>query len=841
MSHPRPTSTTLILCLALIALLVPSQGRSSAIYLTAKSSSPWNGDCSAEEPICTKAAPCSINTSTKPINASTTLCEVVFLPGNYLSAPQTLTGGQNLTNLKVTFSEGTVDSLHLNITSPSLELNSTGASLLQNSVITLTMGSVNSVEMLKLDTVNTVFNFNEAGTVASNITLNITESTFVTKKQGTLLAEATGGSIFNFHRSATPSPSSSIQMILISKSAASLSLQSGLVESSLPITRIRLMATNISSARHLLSTSYPSPTNIQLLNGTHVDELLKVFDGPSISTFDSRNASSLDLHLSSISSSHLSNPSQPLGSIIDNACVDLKVAQSNISGMSIGCNNLTSTSRFHRCNFYSIYSTFLDNALCFIGAPKSTSVPKFRSTLISVRSPSPAVQTLFQGVRPNATDLELLNDGSSRRHGVFKFRGTVAFSALSKLMTNDMDIQGKVTIMTLQLRGYVHLTHGSVLDGVTELGAPRWIFRSPLSFVGDANAHEYASIIDLRHYSSLRVIVGGPVSLHREPLIKFQNGVFLSVSNALALLNSTLIDWNTNRTGGIEPAEGAVYDVFETVAAADGSENGRVATKQSSSPYSFSAWLTPKDASHKLWLASIGLLSSFPPYAVPSVASTPSNSTPAVPSILPPNSSGTPSNDELGCDGLMSYPGFACMDAQWVYSGDLAVERELVIPSLTSPIIVRGSLSLVGSSSSIRFVGESSTIRVQNCTYASKDGGKVVLDYSAGWPDSVHSWSHVTILQNEKCTTLPSKLPISVIEAPGCKTCQWTVSKSQSYALKVAFTLSKTKCLVYIGVGVGIGVAALIVIAIIGIVTYRWYAAKKRKTQHYESLLSDLD
>lgn len=831
-----------MLFLTLSALSSPLRAASMTVYLAPKASTLWDGNCNGVGSSCSKSSPCSFSASTITVEAASQSCKIVFLPGHYQSTPLSLVGGQNVSSLEATLSSGVTDSLHLTIASPSCKINSSGSVMLQNSNLTFVTGSLSLVEILNLETSNTPFNFASLSEVYSNITVNVTSSTFSAKTQGTSLAEGSFPALFNFVGLNAQTPTGIVHSLVIQKSSFNLSSQTGLVSASVPILRIRLMETTIGSARHLLSTTSTSPVNIQLLNMTKVSTW-RVFDNISGAKFDARNASSLDLHLSTLSS-----PDGPesLAEIQENACAHLSVSQSNVTSINIGCNNNADPSPHQRCNFSSIYSNFIDNAICFIGPQNGSNddarAPKLRSTFIEVRSPLSSIQTLFQHVHINGSNIELLNSASSRRDGVFKFRGTVRFSALSKLMTNDMDIAGSVTIMTLQLRGRVHMAHGSSLQGVTELGAPRWIFKSPLSFIGDHDSHDYSAVVDLKHYSSLRVILGGPVSLHREPLIKFQNGAYLAVSNALELLSSTIIDWNSTNTGGVEPAEGAMYDLFESVTAVNGSEPARrVATKQSSAPYSFSAWLTPKDNMNRMFLATFGLQSSFPPYVAPSAVTVPSNSPRTLPTpstvTPPPPHVRTPNIDDLECTGTIKYPGFKCVDAQWIYNGNLELSSELVIPSLTSPITIYGSLSL--SNGNIRFVGESSTVRVKNCTIGG--AGVVILDYFGGWPDAVHLWSHVAILQSESCSTSASSLPVVVRSSPGCKVCRWNTDLSMRYALKVSFSLSRSKCLLYIGVGVGVGVAGLIVLAVAGIATYRWYAEKKRKASHYESLLSDLD
>lgn len=830
MHHPRFNVVGLLLFLTLSALSSPLRADSATVYLAPKATTLWDGNCNDGGSSCSKSSPCSFSASTITIEATSSSCRVVFLPGHYQSTPLSLVGGQNVTILEASLSSGVTDSLHLTIATPSSKIHSNGSSMLQNSNVTFVTGSLSYVEIMNLETSDTPFNFAGLSEVSSNITVNVTSCKFSAKSQGTSLVEGSFPALFNFVGFNAPAPTSIVQAIYFLKSSFNTTYESGIVSTSVPISRIRLMESNITTARHLLSTTTNTPTNIQLLNQTHVSAW-RIFENLSGAKFDARNASSLDLHLSTLTS-----PNGPdlLGEIQENACAHISVSQSKVSGINIGCNNQGDHSPHQRCNFSSIYSNFLDNAICFIGSNDGARWPKLRSTLIEVRSPLSSVQTLFQQVQINGNNIELLNNPSSRRDGVFQFCGNVRFSALSKLMTNDMDIAGSVTIMTLQLRGRVHMAHGSTLNGVTELGAPRWIFRSPLSFVGDQDSHDYSAVVDLKHFSSLRVVLGGPVSLHREPLIKFQNGAYLAVSNALELLSSTIIDWNSTNTGGVEPSEGAMYDLFESVAATNGSESARVATKQSSSPYSFSAWLTPKDNMNRMFLASFGLQSSFPPYATPSTVTVPSTPTSVT---QPPVLAHPPNLDDFDCTGKIKYPGFECVDAQWIYRGNLELSSELVIPSLTSPITIHGSLSLTNGN--IRFVGESSTLRVKNCTIAG--AGVVILDYFDGWPDAVHSWSHVAILQSEQCSTSANTLPVVVRAAPGCKVCHWNTDLTARYALKVSFTLSRAKCVLYIGVGVGVGVAGLIIFAIAGILTYRWYAEKKRKASHYESLLSDLD
>lgn len=259
-------------------------------------------------------------------------------------------------------------------------------------------------------------------------------------------------------------------------------------------------------------------------------------------------------------------------------------------------------------------------------------------------------------------------------------------------------------------------------------------------------------------------------------------------------------------------------------------------TGNSASHYSFAAVITAATgqsaSTYDVDFVSTGLVPVEPvtptqplsPTAAP-IAAPPTASPVTVPSVTPVNA---PIPVSLQCNGSVSgAPNFTCEHGVWTYRGNLTINDDMIINSVTRPVHVIGSLNFT-SDNDLRLVGPSSGIQVQDCLHF--DAGRIVFDYSKNWPKGLAQWNQTALLQHVNC----SKVPILLAPPVNCiDTIPVITQGAYNETIAVHFTITYQRCKIMIGVS--IACAVCVVLAVL-FATWMILYYRRKHRQGYEAI-----
>ena len=851
-----PLLVVLALALSAVASIPRAQAVDSKVYLTPSSTGAtvWDGTCSTDylSTHCTSASPCSL-----PKDVTVTGSEQCALywgsqsdvfagPGehNIVAGPSTL----QLLN----YFSGTYHSLTINITVPLTSLISQTKSNISgctfNIFTSTTTRDGNNFETYGLASYQTFFNLYHTPTGnASNLSIQLMNSNLTAKA---FAPEA--DALISIYALGTPDAGTSISHFLLTNVQATIDshpvIYSELDVASLGVSSYSLIGTGFSTPTHLIWLTNPTKTSILVTNRAFIVASVALVGGPALGdNFNAEDAISLSLIYSEVSgSTPLPGATPKLATLQQGACMHINADTSSITNMIVNCNHNESTSTAVRCSVTAKDSEFRNNRFCMLGpiANHTSAVPAFRNTRFLLQSSFDGqTDTIMRNIAVNAQTVTFSNQFSLTSPAGARFEGNVDFTSDSNVTFDSIYTADNavVTLGNSQFSRNVRMASGSRIQGLSSDGqsTSSWSFsglfyfdKYPLSL-----ATTDASTDIIVDWSNVRAIIEPPSGLVPSPNapVLAAKDIIFTVHNLTSFILDSSIQWDLG-----QPQDGGHYrfGTFVSTVAVDAAFLGAQIkmTGNSASHYSFAAVITAATgqsaSTYDVDFVSTGLVPVEPvtptqplsPTAAP-IAAPPTASPVTVPSVTPVNA---PIPVSLQCNGSVSgAPNFTCEHGVWTYRGNLTINDDMIINSVTRPVHVIGSLNFT-SDNDLRLVGPSSGIQVQDCLHF--DAGRIVFDYSKNWPKGLAQWNQTALLQHVNC----SKVPILLAPPVNCiDTIPVITQGAYNETIAVHFTITYQRCKIMIGVS--IACAVCVVLAVL-FATWMILYYRRKHRQGYEAI-----
>lgn len=178
------------------------------------------------------------------------------------------------------------------------------------------------------------------------------------------------------------------------------------------------------------------------------------------------------------------------------------------------------------------------------------------------------------------------------------------------------------------------------------------------------------------------------------------------------------------------------------------------------------------------------------------------------------------SSAAASCAGSVttSVVNFTCVNKRWTYVGDLTLKSDLVISGVDRAPYVQGNISAIRSADII-LRGSSAGINATGCIDIGQKG-RIIVDWSKGWPPQAGEWTQVLVTQGSALR--PGDVCrgnlIASLHKPaheGCARLESTKDSTNPRQLKMTIKTSKTHCHMVIGLAITGGIIAALVVGII--------------------------